>query len=261
MIYVAFILAFLGEIALPIGIMLWLKRRYGAKWMLFGVGVLTFIASQVVHIPLLGAVSKLLMTYLPPYDVSNNAFLFQAAMLGLLAGLCEETARLVGYLVLKQRAKEFGSALTLGTGHGGVESMVVGLSLISTFVAGLLVLHSNQTIAGLTPQNAAAMFAYPWYVPLVSLFERLTAVSLHITLSVMVWQAVTRRAWVWYLGAVLYHALVDGLAVYLPHLGVSTYALEGILGVFMLANLAALYRVDRREKKPAAGESPEEIAP
>jgi uncharacterized membrane protein YhfC len=251
MINLAFVVTILGEIALPFGIMLWLKKRYGAKWMLFGVGVLTFIASQVLHIPLLGALGQILKNQLPPYDVSYPAIFLEAGMLGLLAGLCEETARLVGYWILKDRAKTFGSALALGAGHGGTESIVIGISVLFTFVTSLLALHNHQPVAGVTPQSAAAMFAYPWYVPLISLFERLTAVSLHITLSVMVWQAVTRRAWVWYAGAVLYHTLVDALAVALPQLGVSTYGLEGILGVFMLVNLWALFRVHRREQKAA----------
>ena len=254
MIYGTFILAILGEIALPFGIMLWLKRRYRVSWMLFGVGVLTFIASQVVHIPLLGAVNHILMYQLPPYDVSDAAIFLQAVMLGLLAGLCEETARLAGYWFLKERAKAFSSALALGAGHGGIESIGVGISLAATLVLSLLALRSHATVGGVTPQNAAAVFAYPWYVPLVSLFERLTAVTLHLTLSVMVWQAVTRRAWKWYLGAVVYHALVDALAVALPSLGISTYLLEGIFGVFMLVNLAALLRVGRREHSPATSE-------
>ena len=245
----AFVVTILGEIALPFGVFLWLKKRYGVKWMLFGVGVLTFIASQVLHIPLLSAFGQILRNQLPPYDVSYTAIFLEAGMLGLLAGLCEETARLVGYWLLKDRAKTFGSALALGVGHGGIESIAIGISVLLTFVTSLLALHSQQTVAGATPQSAAAIFAYPWYVPLVSLFERLTAVSLHLTLSVMVWQAVTRRAWGWYLGAVMYHALVDALAVALPLLGGSTYLLEGILGVLMLINLWALYRVHRREDK------------
>ena len=255
MIDVAFVVTILGEIALPFGIMLWLKKRYGVKWMLFGVGVLTFIASQVLHIPLLGVFNQILRYQMPPYDVSYTAIFLEAGMLGLLAGLCEETARLVGYWLLKDRAKTLGSALALGAGHGGIESIAIGITVLFTFVTSLLALHNNQPVAGTTPQSAAAIFAYPWYVPLVSLFERLTAVSLHLTLSVMVWQAVTRRAWGWYLGAVMYHALVDALAVALPHLGGSTYLLEGILGVFMLGNLAALYLVHRRQQKVTAVES------
>jgi uncharacterized membrane protein YhfC len=251
MIYGTFILAILGEIALPFGIILWLKRHHGAgvHWRLFGVGVLTFIVSQMVHIPLLAAANRLLMYQLPPYDVSYTAITLDAVMLGLLAGLCEETARLAGYLILKGKAKAIAAAMALGAGHGGIESIAVGLSLLFTFVVSLLALHNNQTLAGVTPQSASAVFAYPWYIPLISLFERLTAVSLHIMLSVMVWQAVIRRTWTWFVGAVLYHALVDALSVALPLLGVSTYLLEGILGVFMLGNLAALYLISRRTEK------------
>ena len=102
MINVAFVVAILGELALPFAVMLWLKKRYGVKWMLFGVGVLTFIASQVVHIPLLAAFNQILKLQLPPYDVSDTAIILEAVMLGLLAGLCEETARLIGYLLLKK---------------------------------------------------------------------------------------------------------------------------------------------------------------
>ena len=87
MIDIAFVVTVLGEIALPLGIFLWLKKRYGVKWMLFGVGVLTFIASQVVHIPLLVAFNQILKLQLPPYDVSYPAIFLEAGLLGLLAGL------------------------------------------------------------------------------------------------------------------------------------------------------------------------------
>jgi uncharacterized membrane protein YhfC len=253
MIYAAFILSILGEIGLPVGVLLWLMRRYGAGWTLIGVGMLTFIASQVVSIPLLAVMNKMLMYQLPPYDVSYTAIFLDALMLGLLAGLCEETARLVGYWALKERARAFGAALTLGAGHGGIESVGIGLSLTFTFVVSLLVMLSKQPVAGVTPQSAAAIFAYPWYVPLVNLFERFSAVSLHLMLSVMVWRAVTRRSWAWYLGAILYHAFIEGLTVALPLLGGSTYLLEGILGVFMLINLAILYLINRREVTMSAG--------
>ena len=75
---------------------------------------------QVLHIPLLGVFNQILKYQMPPYDVSYTAIFLEAGMLGLLAGLCEETARLVGYWVLKGRAKTFGSALALGAGIGNL---------------------------------------------------------------------------------------------------------------------------------------------
>ena len=80
-------------------------RRCGVGWMLFRVGVLTFIASQAVHISLLMALNRLILYQLPPNHVSYSGIFFDAVILGLLPGLCEETASLVGYRVLKERAK------------------------------------------------------------------------------------------------------------------------------------------------------------
>lgn len=65
-----FILSILGEMGLPVEVLLWLKSRYGARWTLIGVGMLTFIASQVVSIPMLGLMNNMLLYQLPPYDVS-----------------------------------------------------------------------------------------------------------------------------------------------------------------------------------------------
>jgi len=59
----SFILTVLIQIGVPLGLGFWLARRAAnagvftrkAAWGIFGVGVLTFIGSQVVHLPLLGA--------------------------------------------------------------------------------------------------------------------------------------------------------------------------------------------------------------
>ena len=104
---------------------------------------------------------------------------------------------------------------------------------------------------GITPQNAFAYTGVAWYMPLISLFERLTAITIHIVLSVMVWRAYTRRAWGWFAGAIFYHAFIDALAVALVSLGYSIFLIEGILGVFMLINLGLLYLAYQRwDKEP-----------
>jgi uncharacterized membrane protein YhfC len=241
MIFFTFILSGILEILLPIVIMLWLKRRFKVSWKLFGVGMLTFIGSQVVHIPLLIGVRRLAEPFLPPYVITVTANLLNAIILGLLAGICEETARLVGYYYLKDRAKAYPAALALGDGHGGMEAILIGLSLLIQSILILWVSKSGVSMLGITPQNALAYTDAAWYVPLISLFERLTAMSIQIALSVMVWRAFTRRAWGWFAGAILYHAFIDALAVALVSFGYSIFLVEGILGVFMLINLGLLY--------------------
>ncbi len=52
MLYLTYPLDAVIMIALPVAVGVLLARTLGAKWGLFGVGALTFIASQVVHVPL-----------------------------------------------------------------------------------------------------------------------------------------------------------------------------------------------------------------
>ena len=94
---------------------------------------------------------------------------------------------------------------------------------------------------GQETQDALAFTNVAWYMPVISLFERMTAMTIHIVLSVMVWRAYTRRAWGWFAGAIFYHAFIDALAVTLISLGYSIFLIEGILGVFMVINLGLLY--------------------
>ena len=241
MIYFTFILTGILEILLPIAIMLWVKKRFKVSWRLFGVGMLTFLGAQLIHIPLAIGVRRMAQPFLPPYVITVWANLLNAIILGLLAGICEETARLVGYFFLKDRAKAYPAALALGDGHGGLEAILIGLSLlVQTFVV-LWVSRSEVSMLGITPQNAFAYTEVAWYMPLISLFERLTAMTIHIVLSVMVWRAYTRRAWGWFAGAIFYHSFIDALAVALVSLGYSFLLIEGILGVFMLINLGLLF--------------------
>ncbi len=56
MLTLMYIISIILEIGIPIGLAVWLTRRYKYGWGVVGVGVLTFIASQVIHIPLLAGI-------------------------------------------------------------------------------------------------------------------------------------------------------------------------------------------------------------
>jgi uncharacterized membrane protein YhfC len=162
--------------------------------------------------------------------------------------------------VLKDRAKAFPAALALGDGHGGMEAILVGLTVLVQSLLILWVSMSGTSMLGITTQAANAYTNAAWYMPLVSFFERMTAMSIQITLSVMVWRAFTRRAWGWFAGAILYHAFIDAMAVALASFGFSVFIIEGILGVFMLVNLGLLYLAYQRwgqEPEPPVEINPE----
>lgn len=259
MIYAAFVIAVLIEIGLPFGLAVWFTRRFKTGWLLVLVGVLTFIGSQVVHIPLLMGFTALFQKgILPTPPASWNPW-FNAVFLGLAAGLCEETARWVGYKIVRQRGKPFGAALTMGIGHGGIESVFVGVAVLANMVVMLLSAAGKGAVVGLSAlqsaQAAAALQSTPWHLPLAGGVERILAISLHLTLSVLVWKAVVNRNAGWYVLAVLWHALVDFTAVLMTGWGLSAWQMEGVIGLFGIVNLIALVLMCRQAKRQEQAEA------
>ena len=245
MINLAFILAILIEIGLPILLGFWFIRRYGTSWRLFFYGALAFLGSQVLHIPFLQLLTNLFSTGVLPAPPPAIQPIFNAVLLGLLAGLFEETARWIVYRLLRGRATSWGGALTLGAGHGGVESIVIGFLVLAGY------------ISYLSGANASAFAGMAWFDPLAGSVERINAILMHLTLSVMVMLAFLRGNGLWYVAAVLWHAAIDAVSAYLFGQGiVSAWALEGILVGFSVTNLILLYWFYQLSKAEVGPDSP-----
>ena len=250
---ITFLLAGTFNVVFPILLGWWIIKKKGTNWKLFGVGVLTFIGSQVVHLPLVAGLTQGFASGALPQIDPRYVTYFNAATLGLLAGICEETARWVGYRLLKKKGDSFGAALTLGAGHGGVEAIIVGVSVLATLIA-MLVMQSSGSILGNLPDDQAALawqqmqayWATPWHMPFAGAVERISALGLHISLSVMVWLAVSfRKAW-WFWAAVLYHGLIDGLTVLIMSFGVNIWLLEVGLLVVSFSMLALILKTAKK---------------
>ncbi|MBE9507881.1 MAG: YhfC family intramembrane metalloprotease, partial [Chloroflexi bacterium] len=162
MLYLTFTLQILMMLGFPVALWLLLRRRPGVTWGLIVAGGLTFVGSQVVHLPLnwalglLGGGRGVALWPLP----------LMALVVGLSAGVCEEVAR---YLVLRfwrREARSWMQGVAFGAGHGGVEVIIVGgLSLI-TFVS-MLVLGgmdlSELGLSGEMLEQAQAQVEAFWF--------------------------------------------------------------------------------------------------
>ncbi|MGB9776413.1 MAG: YhfC family glutamic-type intramembrane protease [Anaerolineae bacterium] len=255
MLVAAFVVEMLIMLGAPVALWLFLRRKYRAAWGLIAVGALTFVLSQVVHIPLnwglglLGGGRGVALWPLPA----------MAAVAGLSAGICEEVAR---YLVLRfwrKEARSWAQGLAFGAGHGGIESVLLGLSVLSGFVSMLILRRLGPENLGLsgelleqTRQQMEAYWAIPWYLPLLGGLERVFAITMHIAWTLLVLQAVVRRNLLWLALAVLAHALVDGLAVGLMRSGVSLPAIEGVVFLLALGALALILALRPRGEVVAA---------
>src|SRR5512139_2670223 len=114
----AYVIAFLGMIILPILLGIWLSRRLRLSWKLLLAGALTFIASQVLHIPLVLWLTAAFQDGTLPAIPQAWALIFNAVLLGLLAGLFEQTARYLLFKFILKRARTWEEGMMVGAGHG-----------------------------------------------------------------------------------------------------------------------------------------------
>lgn len=255
MLYVTYTLNFLLMLSLPFVLAAFLARRLGTRWGLVWVGAVTFIASQVVHIPLNAVLARLGVI---KAATTGWPLVWYAIVLGLMAGLCEELAR---YLVLRfwlKRDRSWRAALMFGAGHGGVESFIVGLitaaGAINLFVASNVDPARLGITAAQLPllqKQLAAFWSAPVLFPLLGAFERVSAMSTHLFVAVLVMQAFTRNNILWLLAAILWHALTDAVAVYV----VATWGAvptEAAIAVLALIGLALMFALRQPEPLPAA---------
>ncbi len=220
-------------IVLPVIFAVIVRRRFQIPWLLFCVGMLTFIGSQVVHLPLNDWLSKL--GWIPEQNVLTGAPLWRTALiLGLSAGICEELARAAGYAILS-RYRKFEHGVLLGLGHGGIEAMVFGGVLTAATFSSLWGLRGSDLsslnlatdqLNALSQQlemlDGSAMLAF------TPLAERILAMAAHVLLSIIVLQAFSRRKWFFIPLAVLYHTLLDSLLIYVQYRWENTWLTYGI---------------------------------
>jgi len=246
-------------IALPIGLGVFLSKRLGQRWSLFGIGALTFIASQVVHIPLLYGLTALFKLFPSPPDAWKLTI--NAVILGLMAGLCEETARYLIYRFWIKSARTWREGLMFGAGHGGVEAIIFGALALFSFIQLVALRNTDLSTLPLTPdqrvaaaQQVATFWATLPLLALVGALERVFALCLHLSLSVLVLQTFRRRNILWLGLAILWHAAVDGLAVYAAGTW-GVYSAEVVALVFAGASLWIILRLNDGET-PAQAASP-----
>lgn len=258
--------------AIPIALGVVLRRRLGTRVWLFVLGALTFIASQLVHLPLLYGVDAAVKAWLPPPPPSW--VWLTPLLLGFLAGVCEEPAR---YLALRfalrrdeDRSRE--GALMLGAGHGGVEAMFIGagvlLSLINLVIMrevdaeGLITLSMGAMDEAAASAAVAQVQAY-WtgslFAPLLAPLERTIAIALHVSMSALVALGVRRRA-LWPLFAAIgWHTAADAVTAFGAQQGWSAIALELVLAAMVMPVAAAViawtWRASAPAPQPAAGPS------
>lgn len=256
------IVAAIFVIVYPLVLGAFVHKKLAVGWKYFWFGALVFLVFQLItRIPI---VTVLQATLLMPLLLTSTTFIWiWLAILAITAGLFEEIGRYVGYrLFLRRESKTWSKAVMFGLGHGGLESIVVVggqivLSAINTIVLSTVNVNTLPTeLKQRVLQQFAAINAEPFWLPLLAAWERLWTVPLHVALAVMVLQVFRKQQIRWLFMAILFHSLVDFVAVALPQaFGRSiaiTLLVEGIVCVFGLISLWIIWRLREPEDQALA---------
>lgn len=212
-------LAATAGVGLPVLVLLLWKAKFcrGAKLYPAVVGAITFVVfSQVLEgVPkniFFGGstgVSQYVLTHAWAYTLIGC----------LLAGVFEEVGRYLAFRYLLKRYTNRWDAVTYGIGHGGIESiLVLGLTGINNIAIAQLVNSGsleavtngmNAAQLGQVQAQLAAVAGFGAANLLLGLLERMIAMTLHISLSVVVFRAVRQYKAKYLVLAVALHALFD----------------------------------------------------
>ena len=255
---ILYILNGLLMIAMPLALALFISRRWGPRWALFGMGAATFVGSQILHIPFNALVES--SGILPEPVPGTLGLVIVALFYGLSAGVFEEVARYLTYRFWARDARTWSQGLMLGAGHGGVEAIVLGLLVLANLVfligfqAGLFEALVPEAQASVLRDQLAAMRDAPWYSAFLGSLERAFALAVHLALSLLVLQVFTRHQIGWLFVAIAWHALLDFVAVFAVAQW-NVYVAEVGLAVLALASLAIILALKPRNPPPVpAGE-------
>lgn len=206
---------------LPIaGVIIW-KNKTKEPLKPIIVGAITFFLFAMV----LENIPKIILSGIFGNKLTSN-LLILGPIAALLAGLFEETGRLVAFKTVLKEYKGKRTSITYGIGHGGFEVLlIISISAIQYLAYAVMIKNGsfNTLIAQAatkSPEAAAQLAGIPnvlkditWSYLLLSIWERISAVAFHISMSVLVFAGIKNNKKSYYPLAIILHTLFDMVAV------------------------------------------------
>ncbi|MCC2686901.1 MAG: hypothetical protein K0R75_3800 [Paenibacillaceae bacterium] len=231
----------------PLGLFVYFYQKYGFRIKPFLTGILVFILfSQVLeklmHLYMLKGNSYTAIMLQQPY--------FFAVYGALAAGIFEEVGRYFGFRLLLRRNRERRDGIALGLGHGGIESLLLGMvaGVQSLMFARMLnggkldQLFSGQVSGPTMDQLKTQLTDTPWFMYVLGGWERVPALLLHIALSIVVLYGIRRGRGIFLLYAILLHAGVDFFVALYQVKVLPIWFVEVVLVISAVASVAIIVR-------------------
>jgi uncharacterized membrane protein YhfC len=206
------VIQFILSVGFPIFLLLYFHRKQGISWKSIMIGALTFVVFVLF-------LEKMMHSYLLQGNTSTANFfkshpIILALYGALAAGIFEEIGRYISFTILLSKYRERKDGISYGIGHGGIEAVVLGgISIITAISLALSInagtfdqMVGNQPDMGVLKKT---LLETPFYIYFVAAVERIGAVFIQIALSLIVLYGVKQQKWIYLVGAILFHALID----------------------------------------------------
>ncbi len=253
-------------IVIPVVLFLIFRKKYKTDIAPFFIGCAVFFVFAII---LEGIINTLIFTSGVGKTIQGNIWLY-GIIGGFMAGLFEETGRFTAFKTVfkKYRANDKNS-LMYGAGHGGFEAFfILFFSMLSNIIISLMLNAgmTNMLTAGVTDeamlQNLSNVYQTLSQTPsitfLIGTIERIGAVALHISLSVLVWFAAKKGGmcfWFYPL-SILLHCLVNAVAVIMSKYVASLWLVEVM--IYIMSACCALIALKVWKKYSSSYEEFEE---
>ena len=202
---------------------IWIKY-FNGKIFCRLIGVAGFIASVAIE----GAFLQLIAW------MAGRGIIFYI-IAGLSPGIFEETGRYISfkYLLSKEQYQQKNISVSYGIGHGGIESLLVGITFLSYLFA-----KDSLIEKGILKSNITFLTS------LMGAVERIFTVIIHISASVLVYKAVKGKRIVYYIIVIIFHDLIDFVAIlYRFEYIKNIFVVELIIGIFSFCFAYYVYKL------------------
>lgn len=243
----AMIISIILSFAFPLALLIYFRVRCKISFAAVGIGAAIFIVfSQVLEKS---------MHYYMLYANNTTAHLLKNPLVfaiygGLAAGIFEEIGRFIGFKFFLKKHREWKDGMAYGIGHGGIEAILIGvLGNLNNIIYSKMInagtfektLSQALSVSKLEQLKSSLINTLP-IIFTVSGIERILAVTLQLGLSLLVLYSIKKRKYIFLLLAIVIHALVDFLAVFLAQKGANTWTIEGIVLVFAVISVAFIVK-------------------
>ena len=231
---IGMVISLIISLGLPIALLILTCKKLKAKMTSFIIGCAVFVVFALVlesllHSVVLTATGTLLTGNIILYGLYG----------GLAAALFEETGRLIAMKFFMKESLNKQNSVMYGIGHGGIEAiLLVGLTYISNLMTALMI-NSGAMQASMelvdanlqqtTFQQLKVLWELPSWQFYIAGIERLIAITLQISLSVLVYKAVSAKSRKFWFLAFGIHFAVDFLTVVITGLGAPIWIVEVLL--------------------------------